>query len=645
MRDGSAVSQHSAASTSVDGPGSAAPELGGRQSGPGTPQVSRVSLGGLLGRALAANHSGRLTHFITDETSPAIAIFDPERVSRNHEGDWYGEHAGKWLYAAAKSAQRTSDRKLLASIQRVVDHLVGLQDSDGYLGTYAAERRFMRKQVPAPRSWDGAPGKRTWDIWNHSCLILGLLEVHKHFPNPRYLTAACRIGDLCWRTLSSSEIDITDLGLHHGLSATVLLDAAVDLHVATGERKYLDLATLILQQADQRPELELLKQALAGTDAAEISTGKAYQICWNLVGLAKLYKATGDIRYLHAVQNVWNSIRRYHLTLGSGPWGGVGLRSREVFNHHSVFSPNGYVETCSVLSWIQLNRELLFITGEAKYAEEIECAAYNDLLGAHAPNGEDWCYYSFPNGRRVYTTYWRCCKSSGAMALEELPAIACRVQAENSLAINLYGPGEALLRTSSAGMVGLVQSTRYPFEGSIRIEVKPETPATFAILLRIPSWAERAGIRVNGVEWTGAAEPGSYAVLERNWRQGDKIDLELPMAPAVHRQASRSVQESKDPYGESIRQEVMHYDYLAITRGPLVYATGLIDGYKMEETIRLADGDISALLEVIATPPGCEGPAIRLNLDYRPPLVFHPYYEAGGREDGTWRLTWLQVTT
>jgi len=642
MRNESALVKTTRGPPAEGGPDRSPPESGRTPKATGA--AYNIKLGGLLGKALSANHNGRLTHFITDETSPAIAIFDPERVNRNHEGDWYGEHAGKWLYAAAKSAQRSGDDQLLASIRRVADYLVALQDDDGYLGTYAPERRFMRKQAPVPRSWDGAPSKRTWDIWNHSCLVLGLLELHKHFPDQRYLTAACRIGDLCWRTLNAGGINITELGLHHGLSATVLLDAAVDLHLATGEQKYLDLATLILRQADQHPELQLLKQALAGTDAAEIATGKAYQICWNLVGLAKLHKATGDAQYLRAVENLWSSIRRHHLTLGSGPWGGVGLRSREVFNHPSIFSPNGYVETCSILSWIQLNRELLTITGDAKYAEEIECAAYNDLLGAQAPNGEDWCYYSFPNGRRVFTTYWRCCKSSGAMALEELPAVAYRVHAENSLAINLYGPGEATLPTLSAGMVTLEQVTDYPFDGGIQIVVKPEMPGTFSILLRIPSWANGAGLKVNGVPCTCVAAPGSYAVLERDWHYGDTIDLKLPMSPEIHRRTSLSVQESKDPYGESIQQDVLRYDYLAITRGPLVYATGLIDGFKMQETIRLADGDISKQLEVIETPTGGEGPAIRLNLDYRSPLVFHPYYEAGGREDGTWRLTWLQVT-
>ena len=612
--------------------------------------VEQVTLGGLLGQALKANQGGRLAHFIENETSPAIALFGPAHKSQNHEGDWYGEHAGKWLYAAARSAARSGNEQLSANVRRVADYLISVQDPDGYMGTYAPTQRFMVKQQPGPRSWNGAPGVRSWDIWNHTYLILGFLELHKVWGEDQHLAAARRIGDLCWRTLSAGQIKITELGNHHGMSATVLLDAAIDLHVATGESTYFALAELILAQADQHPELALLQQALAGIDAADISTGKAYQLCWNLVGLAKLHKVSGNADYLQAVRNVWRSIRQHHLTLGGGPWGGVGMRSREIFNHPGYFNPQAYVETCSTLSWIQLNRELLAITGEAKYAEEIEWAAYNDLLGAQAPNGEDWCYYSFPNGKRVYTTYWRCCKSSGAMALEELPAIAYGVTAEQDLLVNLYGPSQARLVRTGAGAVSLTQTTDYPFDGAIRITVKPETPARFAILLRIPAWAHGAGIEVNGVAWSSPATPGDYLPLTRDWRDGDSISLQFPMVPVLHRKTNRNMQESIGPLGEPIDQEVLHFDYMAISRGPLVYATGLIDGYKMEETLRIpaqvdAGGEgVGKLLEVIAPVAGSAGPAIRLHLDDRAPLIFSPYYEAGGREDGAWRLTWMQVT-
>lgn len=604
--------------------------------------LPRVQLHGLLGDALAANHSGRLSHFIVDETSPAIEIFDPARAANNDQGDWYGEHAGKWLYAAAKSAGRTRDPRLIEHLHRVAGYLVGVQEADGYLGTYAPGHRFMRKQPPKPGTWDGAPSVRTWDIWTHSYLILGLLEAHKHFPKPEYLHAARRIGDLCWRTLTAGGIDICELGNHHGMSATVLMDAAAELYFATDTPRYLELAELVLRQADANPDLALLKRALAGDDASEIATGKAYQLAWNLVGLAKLHKATGEESYRVAVDNVWRSIRSQHLTLGGGPWGGVAHRSREVFNPAGVFSPHGYVETCSLLAWIQLNRELLAISGEARYAEEIERTAYNDLLGAMAPNGEDWCYYSFANGRRVHTTYWRCCKSSGAMAIEELPAIAYTQSTDGDISVNLLGPGDAEFDHPRAGGLRLRQVTRYPFDGGIVLQVAPERSARFALSIRIPQWAEGATILVDGQAHSGSAMPGSYAVIEREWRAGDEIHLDLPMPPVAHGQVQQNTQESFAPDGSPVRQQVMHYEYIAVTRGPLVYASGLVDGYRTGETLRLSAAPVDQWLQVTQE-DNAEGPEIQLHSQGRGPLTLVPYYRAGGRVDGAWRLTWMSL--
>lgn len=590
-----------------------------------------VALGGVLGVALEANRAGRLSHFITDATSPAIALFAPEIVAGNLEGDWYGEHAGKWLVAATRAAVRANDQALLLRVRQVADYLIAHQGDDGYLGTYAPPGRFMVPAPPKPESWNGEPSRRTWDIWTHSYLILGLLELDTAVGGGGYLEAARRIGDLCWRTLSEGDIAITDLGNHFGLSATVLLDPAVELYLATGENRYLALAEMIVAQIEREPRNRLLSAALAGADPSEIATGKAYQLLWNLVGLAKLYCATSDARYLGAVRAIWEKVRAHHLTLGGGPWGGVAHRSREVFNPAGVFSPEGYVETCSTMAWIQLNRELLAILGDAAFAQEIERSAYNDLLGAQAPNGEDWCYYSFPNGRRTDTTYWRCCKSSGAMALEELPAIAYGVTAQGAIAINLLGPSEAVLDVPDVGAVRLRQDTRYPFDGAIAIAVDPATAARFAIHVRIPDWVEGASLRV-GAE-TFAAPAGAYAAILRDWRPGDVIALDLPMPAQIHRAASRNVQESLAPGGIPVAQEVLRFDYIAVSRGPLAYATGLIDGFKRAETLRF---DGAPLVRV-------EGDTIRLQPAGRAPIVLEPYFRLGAWQDGSWRLTWFSL--
>ncbi len=589
-----------------------------------------MTLGGVLGEALAANHHGRLSHFITDETSPAIAIFAPEAVAGNEGGDWYGEHSGKWLAAAARAGARSGDKALLGRVRRVADWLIGHQDPNGYLGNYPLPRRFTAKHPPKPVSWNGEPSLRTWDIWTHAYLTLGLVELWRVAGDDRYLTAARKIGDLVWRTLTEGGLKITDMGNHFGLSATVMLDPALELYFACGEQRYLDLALKIVEQAEGEPHNRLLSQALAHTDPSEIATGKAYQLLWNLVGLAKLHRATGEAKYLTAVRNLWTAVRDHHLTLGGGPWGGVAHRSREVFNPAAVFDPDGYVETCSTMAWIQLNRELLGILGEAQFAQEIERSAYNDLIGAQAPDGEDWCYYCFPNGRRVHTTYWRCCKSSGAIAIEELPGVAYAVTADGGVAVNLLGPGEARFDLP-AGAVRLRQDTNYPFDGRIEIAVDVGSPAQFPLRVRIPDWAEGAQLTIAGE--AVAAVAGDYVRLDRRWQSGDKVVLMLPMRPVVHRAAQRNVQESLAPDGSPVAQQVMRYDYLAITRGPLVQATGLIDGYKLTETLRFdGEPEVEEVDGVLLLKP--QG---------RAPIPFTPWFSAGARRDGSWRLTWMPL--
>ena len=617
-----------------------------------------VQLGGLLGEAIEASRRGRLSRFITSEASPAIRLFAPAQREAHVEGDWYGEHAGKWLVAAARAATRSGDDALAQRVRHVALFLAGCQTDEGYLGTYAASQRFTVPQPPKPDTWDGAPARRSWDLWIHAYLVLGLLEVHRHFPDLRLLRAACRIGDLCAQVLQTQSI--TTMGNHHGLSATVMLDAAMQLHADTGDARYLALAETILAQADADPALALLRKVSQGVDPSEIGTGKAYQLQWNLVGLVKLARATQRDELRVAVERLWLAIRDHHLTLGGGPWGGVAHRSREVFNPAGTFSPQAYVETCSTLSWIQLNRELLAITGDVRHAEEIERSAYNDLLGALAPNGEDWCYYVFPNGRRVHTTYWRCCKSSGAMALEELPLAAADAALDNGLpvlSLHLLGPLTLRADFGAGRVFRLSCETAYPFDGQLRLQLQADAPSPLPgplgrlkLRLRIPAWAGAATWQLND-EAPRPVAAGAYAILERPWSPADRLQLRLPMAPVLHRQWQRNVQESRAPDGAAVRQEVLRHGYAAFSRGPLAYATALIDGFKTEETVRLPDAPIGhwvatlddAPVAAADPPPAAHGPTLRVTPASRGPIDFVPYYRAGGRTQGAWRLTWLSL--
>ena len=427
-----------------------------------------VRLNGVLGKNIDASLNGRLKTFITGTESLPIAIFDRDSVSRvtnlNRQpdgedyfigGGWLGEHAGKWLITAARAANRSGDEQLMQTVWTVADYLISVQEDDGYLGTYA---KSVRMTAPGPYP------ERTWDVWVHSYLMLAFLELYHYWPDERYLNVVTKIGDLCIETFGEhGSKSLAYMGNHVGLSGTILLDPIVELYKVTGEQKYLSFAENIIKQIEERPGLEIVSSCLAGHDMEEIGDGKIYQLNWNFIGIAKLYEVSGNEDYLKAAQHAWQNIVDYHLTLGGGPWGGVG-RHAECFNKEGYFNPYGFVETCNTMSWIQFNKQLLHLSGEAKYAEAIEVSAYNALLAAEYPNGEDWCYFILPNGKRHQAIWRDCCKSSGALGLEEI-APAIYGQVEQGVSVNIYTASEGRITLDDGQSVSVTQETTYQFAG------------------------------------------------------------------------------------------------------------------------------------------------------------------------------------
>jgi hypothetical protein len=113
------------------------------------------------------------------------------------------------------------------------------------------------------------------------------------------------------------------------------------------------------------------------------------------------------------------------------------------------------------------------------------------------------------------------------------------------------------------------------------------------------------------------------------------------MKPIIRNATKRNVQESLAPNGDLVSQEVLRHDYVALTRGPLAYATRLVDGYRTSETLRAEP--LPQNVAELQPENGLPGSDLELRTDGRAPLRFEPYYRAGGRGDGAWRLTWLAV--
>src|SRR5690606_26243155 len=122
-----------------------------------------------------------------------------------------------------------------------------------------------------------------------------------------------------------------------------------------------------------------------------------------------------------------------------------------------------------------------------------------------------------------------------------------------------------------------------------------------------------ASLAVNGAPVVQPAKPGTYAQIRRHWQPGDVVTLSLPMRPVLHHRTNQSAQDTNLRRDETrVMQTVMRYDYVAITRGPLAYATELIDGFKREETLRLP-ADPSAALRELPVDASAGAPVVQLS--------------------------------
>jgi DUF1680 family protein len=347
---------------------------------------------------------------------------------RNRPGKqaWIGEHVGKFLHAATLAWANTQDPKLREKIDRVASELIDTQEADGYLGTYVKEKRF------------GLYPGADWDVWVHKYDLIGLLTYHEYTGNEAALTASRKIGDLLLNTFGPGKKSIISAGTHMGMAATSVLEPMVLLYRATGEDKYLDFAKYIVASWDEPNGPHIIKTLTETGKVNQTANGKAYEMLSNLVGLCELARATGDAKYLDAPKKAWADIvenQRYITGTAS---------SHEHFHaDHDLPDDNAanMGETCVTTTWIQLNWQLLRLTGEAKYGDEIERAYYNHLAGAQLPDGSKWCYYTPLEGTKPYGNSTNCCLSSGPRAMALLPQMIFFKHHENgreSLYLNLW---------------------------------------------------------------------------------------------------------------------------------------------------------------------------------------------------------------
>ncbi len=247
------------------------------------------------------------------------------------------------------------------------------------------------------------------------------------------------------------------------------------------------------------------------------------------VGILKYYKLTGDEKYLTALQTAWQDIvdKRLYIT-GTASVGEIFLDDNQLPGGNDVHMGEG----CVTVTWIQFNEQLLKITGEIKYAAEIEKAVYNHLFAAENPETGCVSYYTALQGAKPYRCDqgFSCCLSSVPRGISMIPGLIWG-KINSRFTILMYEPGivkdEVTAEDGSKIMLQIGAETSFPATGSILYTVNPSEAKKFAISFRIPSWAAGYSISINGIPQTITGK--DEVSISRVWNANDEVQVQFSM--------------------------------------------------------------------------------------------------------------------
>lgn len=268
------------------------------------------------------------------------------------------------------------------------------------------------------------------------------------------------------------------------------------------------------------------------------AVGHAVRAAYTYSGMADVAVETHDPDYQSAVRSLWDNIvnKKYYLT------GGIGSgETSEGFGPNYSLRNNAYCESCSTCGTIFFHWKMNLAYHDARYVDNYEEALYNALLGSTDLEAKLF-YYTNPLDSALGRSSWHtcpCCVGNIPRTLLMVPTWTY-AKAADGVYVNLYIGSSVTLENAAGTDIEMVQETDYPWSGKIAITVNPKTHKNFAVRLRVPNRTTSKlyvpspqvngilALRVNGTAMRPVMEKG-YAVVRRNWKAGDRIELELPL--------------------------------------------------------------------------------------------------------------------
>jgi len=499
---------------------------------------------------------------------------------------WLGGDGESWergpyyLDGLVPLAFLLDDESLLAEVEKWLGWMLGSDDENGRFG---------------PKLLD--------DWWPFGVALKVLTQYQEATGDERVIPLMERFFDYMKRELPSNHF--RDWAVVRWADTAL---SVIWLYNRTGDESLLDLARDVMNQGynwswhfhqfshtRKQEELFPLTTHVVNNAMAVKTPGVAWEI-------------TGWEEHRSAVWRTMEMLDKYHGTA-------VGVFTGD--EHYAGKDPSQGTELCSVVEYMFSLENLMQIFGDPAFGDRLEKIVYNALPGTFS--ADMWAHQYDQQANQVLCTIdkrrwtnngddsnifglepnYGCCTANMHQGWPKFAANLWMMMPDDGLAVVAYGPCEVRARVRGGVEVIIDVETDYPFDESIRMIVNASSPVTFPIKLRIPAWARGASVRVNGDDWV--AEPGGFMGIEREWRDGDIIELVFPMRVEVERRYHDSITLKRGPLvyslkigerWEKIGGEEPHADYAVYPTTPWNYGLLIDSEDPRVEVIKKSVGDV-----------------------------------------------------
>ena len=475
------------------------------------------------------------------------------------DGDQW-ERGPYWIDGLLPLAYLLDDDTLKAKAQPWIEWAINSQKPDGYFGP---DRDYGPEQ--------GLQRNNAHDWWPKMVMLKILQQYYSATNDERVIKLMTNYFHYQLNTLRTKPLGHWTFWAEYRSGDN--LQAVYWLYNITGEKSLLTLAELLHKQGIDFTSLFEEREVLTSINRIH---------CVNLAQGIKepiiYYQQNPDQRFIDAVKRGFADIRKFN-GQPQGMYGGdEGL-------HGNV--PTQGSEFCSAVELMFSLEKILEITGDVQFAEHLERIAFNALPTQATDDFMARQYFQQANQvqiqRRTYNfntnhhgtdvifgllTGYPCCTSNMHQGWPKFTQNLWYATEDGGLAALVYAPNTVAAKVGQGVSVRITEETRYPFEEAIRFRITlldDVDSVAFPFHLRLPSWCPNPRIKINGQPWQPSSTKGSIAVIDRSWKSGDTVVLELPMA---------------------IHTSSWYENAMAVERGPLIYALKIAERWEKKAFTR-----------------------------------------------------------